>query len=179
LAPLAGIRARHIACVSGGMKHHRILLLVPFATMVFIACGGQIDSHGDSTSGSKDPQTGSGSTGSGSTGSGSTGSGSNGATTTENNGACANVAGTWLIGQNDCASDDFVIAQDGCNVAVKWYTPFAGSISGNALTFSEADDPSLVCTAAVDGKSFSGSCKGTKADGGPYDCTFTAIFQGS
>ena len=146
---------------------HRLVYLVPFVTMAFIACGGQIDSRGDSTEPASDP---SGS----STASGSTGSGT---TTTAGNGRCADVAGTWLTSESDCASDDLVIAQDGCNVAVRWYSPFNGTISGDAIVMKESNDPDLVCTATVSGKSISGSCKGTKADGGPYDCTFAAIFQ--
>lgn len=151
----------------------RILSFVPFLTAAPFACGGQVDSQEPTP-----PASGSQSGGETGASGAAAGSGAGAGSGASSNGTCVDVSGRWLIGQNDCGRDDIVIAQDGCNIAVKWFDPFAGTVSGTALAFKEALGSSQVCTATVDGHSLSGSCKATKADGGPWDCTFEAIFSG-
>jgi hypothetical protein len=93
--------------------------------------------------------------------------------------ACKDLAGTWLLGQNDCAGQELLIAQDGCAIAVSWDGELSGTVSGNALTFSgSASEPAFACTAAVTDGSLSGSCRGATADGDAFDCAFDAIFEG-
>lgn len=134
-------------------------MFIPLAIVLF-ACGGRQGHH--------PPASQSGGNGTGGT------SGFVGGSTGSSDG-CADVAGTWLMGSSDCGDEDLVIAQDDCNLAARWSSPLAGSINGGALTIA-ASESSLVCTAAVNGDSLSGTCTTDDVDGSASVCTFDAIF---
>ncbi len=147
---------------------HRVVIFIAFLAVTLCACNAQLAPlrhHPAASQSGGNPMAGAAVGG----GAGSTGS----------NAACSDIAGTWLMARNDCAGNELVIAQDGCNVAVQWGSPLAGTISGSELTVDAVNDSSFVCTAAVDGKSLSGSCvTDTDVDGYPSVCTFEAIFSG-
>jgi hypothetical protein len=90
---------------------------------------------------------------------------------------CANVSGTWLT-TGDCGHDDMQIAQSNCDLLVHWFDGYSGTVSGSSLTLDESNTP-LACDAALSGNGteMSGSCHGTKIDGGAYNCSFTAILS--
>jgi hypothetical protein len=138
----------------------RARCVVPFVTVLLVACGGRARPHAAVNQSSGSAMAGGGSA------------------TSASKPACTDVAGSWLLGQNDGGGGDLRIAQDGCDVAVSWTGSYSGTISGSSLTFSDGVDPSFACSAVISGDSLSGTCTGETADGSDYDCGFDAVFDG-